>query len=65
MLFNILPAFADDFQVFNLFRYLTCRAAGAVLTALVLRQSPAQTSLGTNTRVARHKAEYSMASMSC
>lgn len=36
MLYNLLPAFADDFQVFNLFRYLTFRAAGAVLTALIL-----------------------------
>ena len=36
MLFNLLPAFADDFQIFNLFRYLTFRAAGAVITALVL-----------------------------
>jgi phospho-N-acetylmuramoyl-pentapeptide-transferase len=36
MLPNFLPAFADDFQMFNLFRYLTFRAAGAVITALVL-----------------------------
>lgn len=36
MLSNILPAFADDFQIFNLFRYLTFRAAGAVVTALIL-----------------------------
>lgn len=36
MLYNLLPAFADDFQFFNLFRYLTFRAAGAVLTALFL-----------------------------
>jgi phospho-N-acetylmuramoyl-pentapeptide-transferase len=36
MLPNLLPAFADDFQMFNLFRYLTFRAAGAVITALVL-----------------------------
>ena len=36
MLFNLLPAFAEDFQFFNLFRYLTFRAAGAVVTALVL-----------------------------
>ena len=36
MLYNLLPAFADDFQAFNLFRYLTFRAAGAVVTALFL-----------------------------
>ena len=36
MLFNLLPAFADDFQFFNLFRYLTFRAGGAVITALTL-----------------------------
>jgi phospho-N-acetylmuramoyl-pentapeptide-transferase len=36
MLFNLLPAFADDFQFFNLFRYLTFRAGGAVITALIL-----------------------------
>ena len=36
MLYNLLPAFADDFQAFNLFRYLTLRAAGAVVTALFL-----------------------------
>lgn len=36
MLFNLLPAFADEFQIFNLFRYLTFRAAGAVVTALIL-----------------------------
>ena len=36
MLFNLLPAFAEDFQFFNLFRYLTFRAGGAVITALIL-----------------------------
>lgn len=36
MLYNILPAFADDFQFFNLFRYLTFRSGGAVITALIL-----------------------------
>ncbi len=36
MLYNLLPAFSDDFQLFNLFRYLTFRAAGAVITAMVI-----------------------------
>jgi len=36
MLFNLLPGFADDFQFFNLFRYLTFRAGGAVVTALII-----------------------------
>ena len=36
MLFNLLSPFADDFGLFNLFRYLTFRTGGAVLTALVI-----------------------------
>ena len=36
MLFNFLPPFADDFQAFNLFRYLTFRTGGAVMTALII-----------------------------
>ncbi len=36
MLFNFLSPLADDFGVFNLFRYLTFRTGGAVLTALVV-----------------------------
>ncbi len=36
MLFNLLFPLSDDFIVFNLFRYLTFRTGGAVLTALVI-----------------------------
>ena len=36
MLYNILPAFADDFQFFNLFRYLTFRGICGVLTAITI-----------------------------
>ncbi|MEZ5930686.1 MAG: phospho-N-acetylmuramoyl-pentapeptide-transferase [Alphaproteobacteria bacterium] len=36
MLFNLLSPLADDFGLFNLFRYLTFRTGGAVLTALVI-----------------------------
>jgi phospho-N-acetylmuramoyl-pentapeptide-transferase len=36
MLFHLLPQFADVHIVFNLFRYLTFRAGGAVVTALLL-----------------------------
>jgi phospho-N-acetylmuramoyl-pentapeptide-transferase len=36
MLYNLLVPLADDYQVFNLFRYLTFRTGGAVMTALVL-----------------------------
>jgi len=36
MLYNLLTQFADSFQFFNLFRYITFRAGGAVLTSLVL-----------------------------
>jgi phospho-N-acetylmuramoyl-pentapeptide-transferase len=36
MLFNLLFPLADEFGLFNLFRYLTFRTGGAVLTALVI-----------------------------
>jgi phospho-N-acetylmuramoyl-pentapeptide-transferase len=36
MLYNLLHPLADDFQIFNLFRYLTFRTGGAVMTALIL-----------------------------
>ena len=36
MLFNLLVPLADQFSPFNLFRYLTFRSGGAVLTALIV-----------------------------
>ncbi|MEX0815474.1 MAG: phospho-N-acetylmuramoyl-pentapeptide-transferase [Dongiaceae bacterium] len=36
MLFNLLVPLADQFSPFNLFRYITFRSGGAVLTALVV-----------------------------
>ena len=36
MLYNLLYPLAEDFQIFNLFRYLTFRTGGAVITALVI-----------------------------
>ena len=36
MLFNFLVPLADDYQIFNLFRYLTFRTGGAIMTALVV-----------------------------
>ena len=36
MLPELLVPFAEQFQVFNLFRYLTFRTGGAILTALVI-----------------------------
>lgn len=36
MLYNLLAPYADQFQLFNLFRYLTFRSGGAVMTALIL-----------------------------
>jgi phospho-N-acetylmuramoyl-pentapeptide-transferase len=36
MLYNLLAPFSDEFIVFNLFRYLTFRTGGAIMTALVL-----------------------------
>ncbi len=36
MLYHLLTPLADDFQFFNVFRYLTFRSGGAVMTALIL-----------------------------
>jgi phospho-N-acetylmuramoyl-pentapeptide-transferase len=36
MLYNLLYPFADTFQLFNLFKYLTFRSGGAVLTSLII-----------------------------
>lgn len=36
MLFNFLAPLSEDFIIFNLFRYLTFRSGGAVLTALII-----------------------------
>jgi len=36
MLFYYLYPLADDFQAFNLFRYLTFRSGGAVMTSLII-----------------------------
>ena len=36
MLYNLLAPFAEDFIVFNLFRYLTFRTGGAIITALII-----------------------------
>jgi len=36
MLFNFLYPLADQFSVFNVFRYITFRTGGAIMTALVL-----------------------------
>ena len=36
MLFNLLVPLSDEYSLFNLFRYLTFRTGGAVMTALVL-----------------------------
>src|SRR5882757_8836242 len=36
MLFNLLAPLSDEFGPFNLFRYLTFRTGGAVLTALIV-----------------------------
>ena len=36
MLYHFLVPFADQFSVFNVFRYLTFRTGGAVMTALVV-----------------------------
>ena len=33
MLYNLLVPLTDDFQIFNLFRYLTFRTGGATITA--------------------------------
>jgi len=36
MLYNFLAPFADDFGLFNLFRYITFRTGGAMITALIV-----------------------------
>jgi len=36
MLYHLLYPLADDFSIFNLFRYLTFRTGGAVMTALII-----------------------------
>ena len=36
MLFNLLAPLADEYIVFNLFRYLTFRTGGAIMTALLV-----------------------------
>ena len=36
MLFNLLVPLADEYLVFNLFRYLTFRTGGAIMTALLV-----------------------------
>ncbi|MEL7486814.1 MAG: phospho-N-acetylmuramoyl-pentapeptide-transferase [Pseudomonadota bacterium] len=36
MLYHLLTPFAEDFQLFNVFRYLTFRTGGAVMTAMIL-----------------------------
>ncbi len=36
MLYNLLYPLAEDYQFFNLFRYLTFRSGGAVLTSLLI-----------------------------
>lgn len=36
MLYHLLYPLADDFAIFNLFRYITFRTGGAVMTALII-----------------------------
>ena len=36
MLYLLLEPLASDFRVFNLFRYLTFRTGGAIMTALLV-----------------------------
>ena len=36
MLYNLLTPLADEFLIFNLFRYLTFRTGGAIMTALLV-----------------------------
>ncbi|MBT8003829.1 MAG: phospho-N-acetylmuramoyl-pentapeptide-transferase, partial [Rhodospirillales bacterium] len=36
MLYNFLYPLADQISVFNVFRYITFRTGGAVMTALIL-----------------------------
>ena len=39
MLYLLLEPLASDFRVFNLFRYLTFRTGGAIMTAVGILQS--------------------------
>ena len=36
MLYNLLAPLAEDVTIFNLFRYITFRTGGAVMTALII-----------------------------
>ncbi|MDX1738761.1 MAG: phospho-N-acetylmuramoyl-pentapeptide-transferase, partial [Alphaproteobacteria bacterium] len=36
MLYNLLSPLTEDFQIFNLFRYITFRTGGAIMTALII-----------------------------
>ena len=36
MLYHLLVPLAEDFQFFNVFRYLTFRTGGAIMTALII-----------------------------
>jgi phospho-N-acetylmuramoyl-pentapeptide-transferase len=36
MLYNLLYPLAEEYQIFNLFRYLTFRTGGAIMTALII-----------------------------
>ncbi len=36
MLYHLLTPFAEDFQLFNLFNYITFRVGGAIMTALLI-----------------------------
>lgn len=36
MLYALLTPYADQFQLFNVFRYLTFRTGGAIMTALLI-----------------------------
>ena len=36
MLYNLLYPLAGDVQLFNLFKYLTFRSGGAIITALII-----------------------------
>jgi len=50
MLYHLLPRFADVHIVFNVFQYLTFRAAGAVVTALLVAFVAGPPSIRTLTR---------------
>jgi len=36
MLYHLLYPYADQFQIFNIFKYITLRAGGALMTALII-----------------------------